>query len=419
MAVAFVLIALAVTGSATAQTPRTGLVVDITRPGWIDLVLAAPERSRADFAERVGRRLVPLGSTIVPRGGIVLGRAARWRCDRLVRRFEAFVVAPDGTPSSATFSVRTPSCRERLAVTLARRTAGGRPVRVGIRDRWGIGGVRATLCAAHSTRRLVCRAVTLGEDQARRAPSFRPVRAGRWRVEVRLAGFTVRRALQVGPGRGRARHRSRRPMLLATGDSTMQGIDSYLAERLARVAQVRSEVRVGTGISELNQPSWEAFAGRQTRRLRPRVTVVSLGAYEGFPMPLPSGVTAHCCGEPWVAEYARRVRSMMRSYARRGAGRVIWLTHPPPRDPSRAAMTTAVNDGTRRAAEGLSTVLLLRTDKIFSPDGRYHPTLRIRGREVRVRSPDGIHLTAAGTEIVARAVTQAIRKSRALPGLSR
>ena len=36
--------------------------------------------------------------------------------------------------------------------------------------------------------------------------------------------------------------------------------------------------------------------------MRPDVTVVFLGANDGFPF----GAGAPCCGAPWVAEYARR-----------------------------------------------------------------------------------------------------------------
>lgn len=407
-------------GIARGQRPAIDLVVDISRgPGWIDLVLLAQGGYRAQFAERVGSRLVPLGSALTVPGGVALPHATRWRCDRLRRVFEVSAVAPDGTPSRATFSIRTPSCRERLAVSVPRRAAAKRRVRVDVRDRWGIGGVRAKLCVAPPRRRLACRPIRLRRDQARAAPSFRPGGKGRWRVQVRVAGFTIRRVLEVGSKRAPSLRRRRLPLLLATGDSTMQGIDSFLADKLAHVARVRSQVRLGTGISKPIRPSWVAYAGRQVRRLRPRVAVVSLGALDGFPMHTPSGAKAECCGEPWVVEYARRVRSMMRSYARRGAGRVLWLTLPTPRDQDRQALTVAVNEATRRAAEGFPAVTRVRLDTIFSPDGRYHANLLTHGRQVRVRSADGVHLSAAGTEIAAAAVVRALRDSGALPGLRR
>lgn len=197
----------------------------------------------------------------------------------------------------------------------------------------------------------------------------------------------------------------------------MQGVDSFLAEKLARVARVHSQIRVATGISKPVLPSWVDFARRQARRLRPRVTVVSLGALDNFSMLTPSRQAVHCCGEPWLAEYARRVGSMMRTYTRRGRGRVAWLALAAPRDPQLAPMTAAINEATRRASASVPGTLRVRLDALFSPDGRYHATLRRGGRNVRVRAPDGIHLSAAGTEIAAEAVVRALRRTKALPHL--
>ena len=47
---------------------------------------------------------------------------------------------------------------------------------------------------------------------------------------------------------------------------------------------------------------------------------------------MPSDGGARCCGEAWVAEYARRVRAMMAPYARGGRTCVLWLTLPTPRE---------------------------------------------------------------------------------------
>jgi hypothetical protein len=403
---------------APAQIPQTALVVDITRTGWIDLVLIARQGSRAEFSERVGSRVVPVGSATVGPRGVVLPRASRWRCDRLLRRFAARVVAPDGGISTAAFSIRTPSCRDRLAVSVPRRARRGQTVRVRVRDRWGIGGVHAQVCATRLGAPARCRGIVLQRDRTRAAPSFEPDRVGRWRVQVRLAGFAARRTVQVGVPSAPPRGGTRRPLVLATGDSTMQGLDSFLAEDLVRVARVRSQIRVATGISKPISPSWVEFARRQSRRVRPRVTVVSLGAVDNFSMLTPAHRQVDCCGLPWTAEYARRVKSMMLSYTRRARGRVAWLALPAPRDRRLAVMTAAINLATRYAAATVPGAFRVRLDSVFSPGGRYRSTLRLNGRTVRVRSPDGIHLTVAGTEVAAHAVVRALRRERALPGLS-
>ncbi|MGH2944155.1 MAG: hypothetical protein ACRDLN_15420, partial [Solirubrobacteraceae bacterium] len=117
---------------------------------------------------------------------------------------------------------------------------------------------------------------------------------------------------------------------------------------------------------------------------------------------------AHACSGPdWVDEYGRRVRSMMLTYRRRGRGRVVWLTLPIPR--GSRAMTDAVNLAVLRAARGLQRVTVLRIDLFFSPSG-FREVMRYRGRNVRVRERDGIHLNIAGTAIAAKLVAAELRR---------
>ncbi len=126
----------------------------------------------------------------------------------------------------------------------------------------------------------------------------------------------------------------------------------------------------------------------------------------------PDGVEHACCDEPWVAEYARRVRRTMVTY-----GRVFWLTVVAQKGPGRAPIVAAVNAAILRAAEGLPDVHVVRLDLLFSPNG-YRETIRYRGRTVRVREPDGIHLNIAGAEIAAREVVKALRAAGAVDARS-
>jgi hypothetical protein len=140
------------------------------------------------------------------------------------------------------------------------------------------------------------------------------------------------------------------------------------------------------------------------------VTVISLGANEGFPMTAADGTQHACCDAAWVAEYARRVRKIMRIYARNGRARVIYLTIAAPRVAAHVPITTAVNTAIVRAAVGLRGVRVLRMDLLFSPHG-YQPSIRYHGRDVDVRAPDGVHLDVAGTAIEAQEVVRALDSS--------
>jgi uncharacterized protein len=199
---------------------------------------------------------------------------------------------------------------------------------------------------------------------------------------------TVRRRLEV---RGRAA----KLRLLATGDSMIQIVDSDLKARLGARARVTSDARVSTGLSKPLLLNWPLHARRQVAARRPEVTVVFIGANDGFAI---GGVA--CCGERWIARYAGRVRAMMDDYRRGGAGHVYWLTLPTPRSAAWKRIYHAVNIAIRRAAGGFPAdeVTVVDLVPVFTPGERFRAS--IGGRVVR--QSDGVHLNVAGAAIAAR-----------------
>ncbi len=377
---------------------------DATQEGVISLFLDAPG-GRVVYYERIGEQLKRLGATqSAPGRQTIFREATTWSCVRLVRRFFAQGTLPDGSQVKGDTDLRTRSCADRFDVVVPRSAATGSVVRVRVVDRWGIGGITPVLCIAPPKGSRSCdkfpfrRAVAVGTRR------FRASARGRWRVELRVAGHSSRSAVQVGGGRAAAPP----PNLLATGDSTMQGVDSFLASELGDSVRVRSEIQLGFGLSKTSR--FRDFARQAVKRVKPTTTVYTAGGTEGATMPTPSGVSAKCCDERWVVEYARRVRSMMAIYGQGGHARVFWLTLPTPR--SAAFVTAAVNAAILRAAKGVNYVTVVRMDTIFTPNG-YAEVIRYRGRNVRVRGDDGLHLTVAGTAIAASVIAKAIRATPA------
>ncbi|HEV2723397.1 MAG TPA: hypothetical protein VGV10_02095 [Thermoleophilaceae bacterium] len=204
--------------------------------------------------------------------------------------------------------------------------------------------------------------------------------------------------------------------VLATGDSMIQLVDRYLARRLepGGRAKVHSDSRIGTGISKPALLNWPRHAASQARQLHPRATVVFLGANDGFNVRSASRRLARCCGRAWSREYGRRARRMMVSYSQAGAGRVYWLLLPQARAGFFRRVYPAVNKGLRQAARGLTGVRLIHLNRVFTPGGRYRKFMRYRGRRVRVRQGDGIHLSLTGASIAASLVVRRITTDRAL-----
>jgi len=389
---------------------KNHLVADATQTGVISLRFYNAEGARVVFYECVGGRGTRLGSNRVDpdpatNPPTTLNEATTWSCDRLVRRFAAIATLPSGSLASGAYSVRTFSCAHRFELQAARRTATGSRVRVRVRDRWGIGAIRARLCIAAPGSKPVCRRLALGHAVTIASRSFRATTAGDWQVALRLGDARAARTV-VRVGKGPAARRVVAPTVLATGDSTMQGIDSFLADELGDGASVRSDVWPGSGVTR--RDFWRRHAVSQTRRLHQRITVISVGAAtDAMPLPAPGGQDVACCTEAWVLAYSRRVAAIMHTYLRGGRGRVFWLTPPLPRYGPRAEIVNAVGDAVELAAKGLSGVTVVRVDRLFSPDG-YEDVIRYRGRDVRVREADGIHLNISGTAIVAKLLAPAI-----------
>ncbi|HEV2059891.1 MAG TPA: GDSL-type esterase/lipase family protein, partial [Solirubrobacteraceae bacterium] len=379
------------------------LAADATRPGVIDLIFFGAQGSRVEFFECVDDALRPLGAIAGPPDAAAkLLEATTWDCARPSRSFVARTMLPDGRLVAGAYAVRTGSCATRFELGVPRRAAEGGVARVRVVDRWGIGDFKPRLCIAPPRGENVCTVMGFKKAVTIRTRRFRARMDGRWRIELRVGRHRVRRTVTVGGGRPPKAP----PVVLATGDSTMQGVDNFLADELGDAGTVRSDVRVGTGVSKSN---WQAIARAQVKRYQPRFTVMSLGVNEGFPMTTPAGAKVQCCGRPWLSEYVRRLRAMTVTYRRKTAAQVIWLTLPLPRSGPKTETIMAVNAAIVRAAQDMRRVSVLRMDRLFTPNG-FTEVIRYRGRYIRVRTADGIHLNVSGTAIAARVVAAAIRK---------
>ncbi len=389
------------------SAPPTNLFFAYATTGLISLVMGGAQGAPVEFFERIGDRLKPLGSAKnLPGKGTILLDATTWSCTRRTRRFVGTATLPDGSPALGGGPVRTPTCATRFQIRAPRRVAPGRTFGVRVIDRWGNGAITPTLCVTPPARRRSCRALAFPRAVAIATRRFRADKRGTWKVDLRIQGSQTRTTVGVGERSSAARAE---PTLLATGDSMMYGVDSALVDELFGIADVRTEVVAGAGITAAGT-DWSQIAARQARALRPRDTVIMIGANDAFPMTTPAGARVPCCDGPWATEYERRVRAIMQSYLQNGRGRVFWLTLPLPRLPARLAVSQVVNLAVQRAAVGLAGVTVVRLDQVFTPTG-YSDVYRYRGRSVRVREFDGIHLNVQGQAIVGELVAKLIRRS--------
>ena len=392
---------MALPGAARAEEPLTLRAV-VTQPGVIHFTVHGQPGSRVEVAEIVDSVRRPLLSVVVnPYGGQAVWDAARWTCARSSRRF----VATNARGEESFFSVRTPSCRNRLSIRAPARARRGSLVRVRLTDSFNVGFPRARLCVVPPAEKRRCRTVAVPALGHPARSAFRAKKRGLWRVVVRTRHQRTSRTVAVGmPAPARSL-----PRIFLTGDSMMQSLDNTITDSLAGRAEITSDVFIGSALSKPGF-SFVANTRNRARRLKPAATVVFLGANDAYPLRTLTGAIAECCGEPWVAAYARRARRLIRA----AGGPTFVFTLPAPRQPDRAARFRAVNEGMRRATAAEPDAHLLDLVPVFTPGFAYRPSLSHRGRLVRVRESDGIHVSIFGATIVSSLVIKALERSKAL-----
>jgi lysophospholipase L1-like esterase len=391
LTLALTLAALTVPTASAGQT--LSLAADADETGYVALQLhagAGEPVSIRDEATGETQTLTPTSNEST------LRRFATWSCEARTRRF----TASQGGLSAAA-EVRTPSCARRLQMVAAASVKAATGAAARVRDRWRL-GLPARFCVRPPGMAERCRRVRIPSGRRLRSLRFADPRPGAYRLSLQTPYQSLRDTLRARPAGGRLR-------ILATGDSMIQIIDSYLKARAGRRARVRSDAHISTGLSKPSLLDWQAQARRQAAR-RPDVVVMFIGANDGFAM-----AGADCCGPAWVAEYARRARRMMRVYARGGRARVLWLLLPAPRGGVFREVFPAVNAALRRAARGLEDdVRIVDLGEIFTPGGRYRDSIEVGGRTVRVRQGDGVHLNTTGASITANLVLRTLRRERIL-----
>jgi hypothetical protein len=277
----------------------------------------------------------------------------------------------------------------------------GQPIAVSLREPTGAGGVSARVCASFPGLHR-CRTLTFPKGSRVLRTSFLPRVAGRGHITARSSrGQRLSRALTV------RRRPGTRLRVLATGDSMIQIIDSFLAQRLdpLRGVTVRSDAHISTGISKPFFFDWAAHARRQAAS-HPDVTIMFIGANDGFDMG-----SARCCGAAWTAEYARRARRMMAAYEQGGRARVYWMTLPVPGRAAFRPVFRAVNRAIRRAAATTGgLVRVLDFEAVFTPRGVFQQSIVFRGHRYSVRQGDKVHLNTTGARIGATLISEALRR---------
>jgi lysophospholipase L1-like esterase len=367
--------------------------------GYVAADIRGPPGTRVQLGEVSGHATRPIEVIDLGTGITRESRALTWRCDQRVRELEVRTLPP-AVAQFASAAVKTPSCSRRLATNVNRAAAVGGTLTIGLRDRWGIGGLPLTICVSPPGGGVTCGHWGLQTGQRSRVIRIDTPRPGGWLVTVKTGYQKATQTLVW------AAHPGGRIRLLAAGDSEMQLLDDFLGQDLqSHGVAVSSDARISTGLTNSFFFDWPSHAFQEAASLRPDVTVIFMGANDGFAVRGANGQLVSCCGPGWSAGYATLVERMMTAYLRGNAGRVYWFTLPTPRAGNFQSVFNGVNAGIRLAAKRFpGRVGLIDANAFFTPGNRYRDFMTYQGRGFVIHESDGVHLSVASDTVAATLV---------------
>ena len=163
------------------------------------------------------------------------------------------------------------------------------------------------------------------------------------------------------------------------------------------------EAHISTGISKPFMFDWVKHAAAQAASLHPDITVVFIGANDGFPLPdaVRTDVVLLRRGVGRRVREADRVDDGELPAGRGGPGLLVHAADPAKR--RGPAGLPRDQPGLRDRRRGVSGpgVELIDLVPVFTPGDRYRQDMTYGGRTVDVREPDGYHLSLGGDAIAA------------------
>jgi uncharacterized protein len=187
------------------------------------------------------------------------------------------------------------------------------------------------------------------------------------------------------------------------GDSVVRDAGESFLRLSASDKRVRTALHyeIATGLARPDHFDWPATLVGDAAALHPEVAILMFGGNDAQGIVGPDGQVFGQVDTPgWRAEYARRVAAVMDSLQTRD--RVIfWVSQPPMRDAAFAQRTAVINEVVAEQAKARRWVTFVDTNKVLGgPDGGYVD--RLPEIDADLRQADGIHLSRAGADLLAR-----------------
>jgi hypothetical protein len=197
--------------------------------------------------------------------------------------------------------------------------------------------------------------------------------------------------------------------VLVTGDSEAEFLGQQLIDQgPPGMVEVETVAQNATGLTNPDFFNWELNAQQEVDARDPDAVVMAIGGNDGFNVE--AGGQLYGPNDPeWQTEFARRVAVVAETFSEDGERPVYWVPPPTARDDHLNEIYATQNRAVEQAARAVPD---LRYVDVYSTlnGGKYSDSLRIDGRRVLARQPDGVHFTRDGAIAPARLVLEQMAK---------
>jgi hypothetical protein len=193
--------------------------------------------------------------------------------------------------------------------------------------------------------------------------------------------------------------------ILVVGDSQAQGLAGGLQRRcrVDRSCRVIDRSRISTGLGSAAHFNWPAEAAGIAEAERGAIAVVMFGANDR-----PPPRTKGDADPAFVNAYGSHIHVFLQGL-KQWCSAVIWVGHPIVREPAYAEDMALLNRIFAAQAIASGAVWFPSWPLFIDADGNYDAYGRgVDGLTTRLRADDGIHLTSAGYDQLARALLPVI-----------
>ena len=203
----------------------------------------------------------------------------------------------------------------------------------------------------------------------------------------------------------RARAAQAPERILVAGDSQAQGLAGGFmrAYRRDKSVQVLDRSRIATGLIALNKFNWPEEIKAIAAEGKGAAAVVMFGANDRPPIRA-KGVIDPVLSGKFMDQYAPRVHTIA-AELKRHCSPVIWVGHPIVRDEVYAEDMKLLDQIYEQQSVEAGAEWFPTWPIFADPAGRYDAYGKgIDGQTARLRADDGVHLTPAGYDVLAKAL---------------